>query len=158
MTGSGPGGTGQDWRAGFEQALNTLTQAYGQLDALSQRQQALIDAGEMDRMLALLTERRTLVEQIERAAPGFDRGRRAWEEHAGALSEGQNVELARRVSAIERMGAVIAERDRKAGEVLARERDRLTEEMAGLGRASSAVSAYRPGAGEPSPRFQDRKG
>lgn len=158
MTRHGPGGTGQEWRVGFEQTLDTLTQAYGQLDALSQRQQALIDAGDMDRMLALLAERRTLVEQIERAAPGFDRGRRAWEEHAGSLSEGQNVELARRVSAIERMGSDIADRDCKAGEVLARQRDHLAEEMAGLGRASSAISAYRPGVAQPAPRFQDRKG
>lgn len=158
MTGRNPGGTGNDWRAEFEQALNTLTAAYGQLDALSQRQQALIDAGDMDRMLALLTERRALVDQVERAAPGFDRGRRAWEQHADSLSEAQNAELGRRVSAVERMGSAIAERDRKAGEVLARQRDSLAEEMAGLGRASSAISAYRPNAAEVAPRFQDRKG
>ncbi|KAA0216653.1 MAG: hypothetical protein DYG94_08935 [Leptolyngbya sp. PLA3] len=142
----------------MEQALNALTQAYGQLDALSQRQQALIDAGDMDRVLALLGERRALVEQVERAAPGFDVGRRAWEENADTLSEAQNAELARRVSAIERMASDIAERDRRAGEVLVRQRDNLAQEMAGLGRVSSALSAYRPRTDSPAPRFQDRKG
>lgn len=158
MTGRDPGGTGQDWRDGFEQALNTLTQAYGQLDGLSQRQQALIDEGDMDRMLVLLAERRTLVEQIEGAAPGFDRGRRAWEANATMLTDAQNAELARRVGAIERMGSDIADRDRQAGQVLAQKRDLLAEEMSGLGRASSAISAYRPHTDAPSPRFQDRKG
>lgn len=158
MTEMMPGGTGSDGIERFERTLDALTRAYGQLDALSRRQRDLIDAGDMDRLLALLSERQTLVIEIERASPGFDLGRRLWEERAESLPLARANELRRRVRAIEQMAQDIAERDKQAALELGRLRDDLSGQMAGLGRANAAVSAYRPANESAGPRFQDRKG
>lgn len=158
MAAENPGGTGANWLERFGHALDVMTGAYGQLDALSQRQMALIESKDMDRLLALMSERQTLITALEEACPVFDQARRNWEERASTLAEAQNAELSRRVRAIERMAADIAERDKQAGRELDRLRDQLADEMAGLGRGSAAVNAYAPHRDATPPRFQDRKG
>lgn len=158
MTKGKPGGTGNDWLGRLEHTLDVMTGAYGQLDALSQRQQALIDAGEMDRLLALLTERQSLVIALEQAAPILDLGRKLWEEHANHLPEAKNTELTRRMRAVEKLACDIAERDRQSSRELDRLRDEVADQMTGLGRGNAAISAYGAKPKTASPRFQDREG
>ncbi|RMH14328.1 MAG: hypothetical protein D6695_01535 [Planctomycetota bacterium] len=159
MTGQTPGKTGSEWLEGFEQTLDTLTSTYGQLDALSRRQESLIETGEMEQLLSLLSERQGLIQQLEATVPAFDAGRKAWEQNVNSLTESKRCDVQRRVKAIEQMASEIAARDEAASKDLDRLRDELADQMAGLGRGSAAVSAYgQKDKQPPSPRFQDRRG
>lgn len=158
MTANTPGGAGNGWLERLEHVLDVMTGAYGQLDALSRRQRDLIDRGEFDRLLALLTERQSLVVALEEAAPVLDHSRKIWQERADCLSETKNAELSRRMQAIEKLALDIAERDRHSSQELDRLRDQVADELAGLERGNAAITAYGGKSKLVNPRFQDRKG
>jgi hypothetical protein len=158
MTDHDAGGSGT-WDEAFNASLDRMTAIYGQLDALSSQQDALIDLEDADRLLAVLAERQNLIVELESVIPSFDRDRRLWDERASTLSEVKRTGFARRLSTLEKLAQTIADRDARTAALLAARKDAIASEISGVGRGSAAVNAYRvSGQSQRGPTFQDRKG
>jgi hypothetical protein len=149
------GGSERGWRERFESLVERQAALYGALDALSQRQTELVDAGDAEGVLAILRQRQTIVEEIvsvaEEARPYRDR--LASEE----LEPEARERLSQRVGSIERLASEISDRDERDRRSLAASRERVAAELAEVGRGRRALNAYGAG-GQSGAKFQDREG
>lgn len=124
---------------------------------MSRRQGEELDAGRAEDAAVVVAERSRLVQRLGEAAhelgpdsAGFERSLAAVPEDLAARARSQAASIA----AI--LGEVLA-RDAEDRALLEAERDRLAEEMAGIGRGRTAIDAY-GAAGTPAPTMQDRRG
>jgi|GEM_PF-2661958 len=128
-----------------------------QVESLSIHQAALAaneDGGE--RLLALLAERQVLIEGLEALAGQAGPVRRELEPDLGLIDARRRDELIKREAVLAQTIGRVAKRDAEDAKTLATRRDRLADEIAGLGRTRRAVSAYGGESGDVPPAFQDR--
>lgn len=148
---------GEGWRGALDALISRQVDLYGELDALSGRQRALIDEGDADRLVGLLGERARIVEAIAAAAERLEPFTRVWAEVETALDETELRGVQRRLEAVAKLAETVARRDAEDGEAIKERRDELADRLAGLGRSRSAMSAY-AGPVRTGARFQDREG
>lgn len=126
------------------------------LQRLSRDQGALIDAGDAEALLRLLSERQTLVDEIvgigEELAPFTAR----IETVLGAMSAEARRDLATRLADVEAITADVAERDQRDRTALEARRNSLIDDLSSITRSRGAVAAY--DAPSAAPRFQDMEG
>lgn len=130
--------------------------ALGELDAISRRQRALIEAADGGGLLELLRGRAVLVERAEAGSVRLARLRE--ELGAATLARDTLAALAGRFLELESIAGRIAERDREDEAILKIQRDRVAAELAELAMGRRAVGAYGPSGAAQSPRYQDRNG
>lgn len=130
---------------------------FARLEMLCKRQAGLVRAEETDLLLALLSERRTIVENIAEASAALAPFRERWEGVLAALPEDERGEIQRRLRLIGETAARVARQDEADRLVMEQRRDAIAGEMAGISRGRGAMAAYGGGAGGPSPRYQDRE-
>lgn len=148
---------GSGWRARLDALLTRQTELYGELDALCDRQRGLIEAGDAERLMGVLSERARVVQALVESGQRFAPFGASWGLIEQALTERELRDATRRLDAVAALAASIAARDEADGASIRAKRDELADQLSGLGQTKRAVSAY--GAGEPEgPRFQDRKG
>jgi len=116
----------------------------GQLDALSQRQDALIESGDTERLLGLLGERGRLVDALAALSDGFEPYAACWTEMLSAAEEDVAAECRGELAALERLTGEITRRDEASAKSIRARRDRLADRLAGIGTGKAAVSAYAP--------------
>ena len=148
---------GPGWEDKLDAVLNRQLELYGELDALCDRQRGLIEAGDADRLMCVLSERSRVVEEITDVVDRFRPFAETWAEVRGALGEGALRDVQRRLDAVASLAASIAERDEEDTRAIAEKRDAFADELAGLGRKRQAARAY-GGSRSAGPRFQDREG
>jgi hypothetical protein len=126
------------------------------LDALSRRQGACIDADDDNGLLAVVGQRQEVVDLLTRLSLELAPYRTRWEAHLAAMAPDGREQVRRRVGVLSALAGAIAARDAVDRARLASRRDRLAEELTGLGMGREAMTAYRqrPAAG---PSFQDRE-
>lgn len=130
---------------------------FARLEMLCQRQAGLVRAEETDLLLALLAERRSIVENIAEASAALAPFRRRWDAVLAALPDEKRGEIQRRLRLISETAARIASQDEADRRVMEQRRDAIADEMAGLSRGRGAVAAYGGRVGDPTPRYQDRE-
>lgn len=137
--------------------LDEIERLCAELDEMSRRQSAELDEGRAEDAALIVAERSRLVSRLGEAAgelgPDAAAFERVLSEVPGEMAARAR-EQAASIAAI--VGQVLA-RDAEDRELLAAERDRLADEMAGIGRGRTALGAY--GASEkPGPTMHDRRG
>lgn len=120
------------------------------LDALGQRQAALIDHDDPAPLLALLAERDEVLRELAPVAERVAAQRESWP--AGPTPEASH--LRRLLAQCADLAAAIAARDRAHAEHLSRRRDAYAAELARLDTGRDAAAAYAPAS--TAPTFQDR--
>ena len=131
------------------------------LSALSRAQGELAAAGEVEGVVELLEERAPLVEAMQRRGGEFEPFAKNMGEMLRAVAPRYRELLVEKIARIEAMVAIINQQDDIDRVALERTRDRLAQEIAGVGRGKSALSAYgreRGDVSENSARYQDREG
>lgn len=115
---------------------------YRELAAYSERQQQLIDAGQTEELLAVLTQRQTLVDQLQacnrEVAPL--RGRMA--DLAAAGGPEVRATIRARVDEVQQLLEGIIGRDEADRERLETARNRVGQELQRVNRAPAAANAY----------------
>jgi hypothetical protein len=138
--------------------LDAQVALLGQLDALSQRQTALVDAPDVEPLLGVLGERDEVIDALTVAEREVRSLRGPWEAAHGSLSEQQRAEVPRRLEAVASLASQITARDSADQARLHARLSGVASEIAGVASSRRAVSAY-GGAGSPQgPKFQDRQG
>jgi len=153
------GASGDTWTERFEAIVERQFALYGALDALSQKQTELVDAGDAEGVLAILRQRQGIVEEIVDLAERARVYRDQLGSGAAGVAPGARERLTSRVGAIERLADEINARDERDRQSLAASRERIARELAEVGRGRRAVSAYGASdSGTAGARFQDREG
>ncbi len=153
----GSGSVETDWRGRFEALVERQCALYAALDALSQRQSELVEAGDAEGVLGVLHSRQSVLDELATVAEQQRPLRDRWASSLALIDVPSRERLAARVQAMERLAAEINERDERDRERLAEQRDGIASELASVGKTRRAVSAYgeSPAYGA---RFQDREG
>ncbi|MHC4217160.1 MAG: hypothetical protein ACYSU7_01770 [Planctomycetota bacterium] len=131
-------------------------QLVGELDRLADGQMALIDGGESDALLDLLTDRQRLVDEL---SAGQDRltGLSESLRETDTVTEGVRDRVAELVDDIADQLSRIVNRDEQDRVRLRTERDRTADEISGLHTAKQAQHAYVNHKARNN-RFADRRG
>ena len=129
----------------------------GELDALSQRQSTLVDSPEIEPLLAVLDERRQVIERIVQTSRLVDQLRERWEIVQTALPQGRRTEVERAHESLKELAAQVSRRDLRDHARLKKRMDAVSDELAGVATSRRAASAYGP-TGIAGPRFQDQQG
>lgn len=156
----GPGSGAEfpaDWADRLDRALDAVRGLYGQLDALSLRQTRLIQDDALDELLELLADRQRVIDDLNDAIRGVSPYAARWDELMPRLAEPKRTAVERSMEGIRRMAASVDRRDSADHAALRDRRKAIADELAGMGRARSAMQAYKDGSGH-TPRFQDREG
>lgn len=138
--------------------LESQTSLYGQLDALSDRQRAIIEEDDADRLLSVLGERQTIVDRIAMTNRDLEPVRSVWERILERVRSDWRADVAKRLDGLSVLAGRIARRDDEDRQKLAARRNAIAGELASMTTTKRAVSAY----GQASPdsraaRFQDRQ-
>lgn len=127
-----------------------------QVETLSVHQASLVTSDDGERLLALLGERQALIEGLEALAGQAGPVRRELEPGLGLVDPRRRDELVKREAVLAQTITRVSRRDAEHAKTLAGRRDKLADELAGLGRTRRAVQAYGGEAGDVPPAFQDR--
>ena len=127
----------------------------GELDALSQRQSALIDGEDMEPLLELLDERQRVIDRVMPVSRTLDELRWRWRTLRAALPESQRSQVQHAEDALLGLFTQVARRDERDQARLKSRLDSAGAQLAGLAASRRATGAY--GASPlTAPRFQDR--
>lgn len=147
------------WLPSLTTILDEQDASTSELEALSEKQAALIERAETDELLSLLGQRQRLLDAALTSAHRLEPFVEQWEDFMGALPEEQRTVCVARVRTIQDRIDRIGSRDERDRADLAKQRNELTTELAGVGRSRGAIAAYAsPNSRTTNPRFQDRNG
>lgn len=129
----------------------------GQLDALSLRQEDLIDDPDSKRLVSLMRDRQAVIDRFAEVSRRVGEVRPEIDAVVGTLMPASSdvVEIKHLLQAVGDLAAAIQDRDAKHQSRMEKRRDQLVSELAGIGNKSRAVSAY--GSRKAiAPRYQDQ--
>lgn len=139
-----------------ETLLTRQQELFGRLDALSQRQGALIQSDETDRLLRLLTERQDIIDEIAKTNSELEPYRGRWDAFLGELPAASRDRVKVRLDAVAHLAGTIAQRDEADRRELQSRRDAMVTELSKVATGRGAMAAYGPAAADGA-RFQDRE-
>jgi hypothetical protein len=130
------------WAPRLARVLDRLHEQFAALDALSAHQGPLVESDDPEPLLALLAERRSIIDQIERTNRDLEPLRPEWERGAGSLAAFLRDQIRVRIDRIGDLADAIARRDEADQARLACRRDATADRLIEIGRARGAVAAY----------------
>jgi hypothetical protein len=146
------------WVPRLQRMLDRQVALYTELDTLSRQQADLIDSGDTATLLAVLTSRQSLIDQITTANADLDPFVRSWPLLLAQITEAQRSDLEARFAGLDTLIGGIATRDDDDRRRLESRRKAASETISSANRARAAASAYAPAArGAAIPRYQDRE-
>jgi hypothetical protein len=152
-----PGEATGDKAASVETLLVRQEELFGRLDALSRKQSDLIQADETDRLLRLLTERQTVIDQIAETNAVLEPFRARWDAFLDELPEVHRQRVRTRLDAVAQLAGMIAQRDEHDRRELQARRDAMAQELTKVASGRGAVAAYGGATSGDGPRYQDRE-
>ena len=140
--------------------IELLTQQrdlYSQLKRLSGQQLRLIDAGDTEQLLGVLSQRQSLVDGLARINGELAPYREGWNAVSQGLPAGERDQVRGLLDAVEGMLGEIVELDEQARGRLQVAQRKVGDELSRTARAGVAMHSYRQ-AYRPDARFADQRG
>jgi hypothetical protein len=147
-----------DWPQPLIDLLERQRSLVDQLAGLAQSQAALIAERRTERLLELLEQRQSIIDDFTAAQGEMSAMTEHLDERIAGLGTPQRDRIRTLINAIgERLGEVM-QRDQEDQAHLRSERDQVHGELQGVGTARAARNAYGPAATPSINRFADRRG
>jgi len=143
--------------ARVERLLEEQSRLVDELDELGERQRSLIESGDAQGLLTLLGTRQELTDRIRALAQEMEPFRARWDELLASFSDERRERIRSGVAALAERIHASAVRDEQDRQRLERQRDVVSNELAGVSKARGAMAAY-ANTRHGSPRYQDREG
>ena len=131
---------------------------YTELRTLSDRQTAIIEQGETDALLGLLSQRQGLVDELGRVNGELSPYRTSWDAADEAIPQDSRDRVRGLLEEVEALLADILAQDDRAQQQLRAAQQRIGGELTNVSRAGSAIHAYRGAASSHEARFTDHRG
>lgn len=145
------------WVPRISRLLDRQLGLYARLDELSKSQTVHIENDETDELLAVLSRRQSVIEDITKVNEELGPFRDRWGVLSKSLDDRERGELRERLEALETLVDSISQRDEADRRTLESRRRRVGSEMESLTRGRGAVNAYQKDP-RSAPRYQDRQG
>lgn len=137
--------------------LRSQRDGYRQLVELGRQQAQLIDAGHPEQLLALLSQRQAMIDELTDLGDQISPFHRHWPEISAELDEPDTQQVRDLVDEVEKLLAAILEQDERDRARLASAHKQTGKQLNTTAAAPRALGAYKAAAA-PSPRFTDRQG
>lgn len=131
---------------------------YQQLRLLSDQQRPLVEQGAAESLLAVLSQRQKLIQELAGLNEELDPYRQRWAEFWASLESGERQRVGGLVSRTQEILAAIMERDEADRRQLQEAKGRVAGEMGRINQAGAAIHAYRGTPGPNAPRFTNHQG
>jgi chaperonin cofactor prefoldin len=139
--------------------LNEQRGLYQQLKALSDQQAGCIQDGSADQLLAVLSQRQSVIEALSRSNEQVAPYRQRWAVLADTAEPAQRQQVRDVLNHIEGLLNEIVEQDERDRVQLKGMRQQIAAQLDQVGKAGRAIKAYGPPKSGPSPAtFTDRQG
>ena len=119
---------------------------YRSLDGLSEKQRVIIAEGQAEQLLAVLSERQMIVDQLTQTNDAIAPLRGRMSEIAEAAPEGQRDRLRGLVGEVQGLLESIIQRDEADRQTLETSKAKVGQELAKVNTAPAAINAYRANA------------
>lgn len=152
-------GPPEAWKPALASLLEEKTTLCRRLDALSRSQRDLIERGETDALLALLTDRQDLIGRLRALQESLQPFRARWEGLMAALPADEAAAFQRSIERLAEMVRAILDRDDADRAALDERRKEVLSTMTRVGAGRSALAAYSPQRADGSaPVYHDGEG
>jgi hypothetical protein len=141
------------WARTLAGVLDRLHERFSVMRALCDRQRALVGSDDPEGLVALMSERQPVIDEIQRIDRELEPLRPQWVAGAPALPVDFRERLARRIEEIGELSAAVAQCDEADRAAMAQRRDEVAERLVEIGRGRGALAAY--GRTQTGPSFQD---
>jgi flagellar biosynthesis/type III secretory pathway chaperone len=148
-------GEPMDWAPRLAAILDEQLRVCADLQELSRQQGDRIREGDTGSLMRVLGERQGLVNRLTGLNVEMEPYRREWEWCMSRLDEAQRGAMEHAVRELGQLIELISASDDADRRELEQQRSAVSQELAGLGRARVAVSAYGGRPGTQGPMFQD---
>lgn len=140
--------------------LTAQRELYQQLKTLSDQQNTLIETGETEQLLSVLSQRQVLVDQLGQLNSEIAPIRQRWPVLSESLSSRQRDHVNDLLEQVESLLQSIIEQDDRDRQNLQAAKQQVVSEVKQVNHAGRAVNAYRaaPQASPSAARFTDRQG
>ena len=147
-----------DWSEPLIDVLERQRSLVDRLADLAQSQAALIAARRTERLLELLEQRQSIIDEFTAAQNEMTVMTERLDERIAGLGAPQRDRVRTLINAISTRLGEIMHRDQEDQAHLRSERDQVHGELQGVGAARAARNAYAPASASAVNRFADRKG
>ena len=149
---------GTPWVEELMRELDRQGVLLSRLEAMSRDQRALIDQDDVEPLLAVLSDRQRVIEEVTRGVRASEGLRQRWEAERSSLPEVVRAGVQRRLDELSAAVAAIAARDEQDEALMRSRRDRVGDELRQVERSRRAMGAYADAkATGATARFQDRR-
>ncbi len=145
------------WLGRLTRLMDDQQQLLQRLDAIGEKQSALIEAVDTQGLLTLLGERQVLIEKVLEIQEELDPFRQRWDELNQSLKADQQEAVAKQIDDLGELMKRVCQRDEHDSMLLSKQRDHLADQLTGVSRGRSALSAYHNPDKHNIPRYQDRE-
>jgi len=147
------------WRGALTQLIEEKTLLCRRLDALSKGQRDLIDRGDTDALLTLLSERQDLIGRLRAVQEEMTPFRERWDDLMQRIPPAEAQSLKSSIDKLTVMVRDILERDDADRAALDRKRSEVLQTMTRVGVGQNAMAAYAPrNAQSRAPMYHDGEG
>ncbi|MFP4144968.1 MAG: flagellar export chaperone FlgN [Phycisphaeraceae bacterium] len=158
MTDTSPANQPLPDAAGLIDKLSRQRDLYLQLKQLSDQQAGLIEEGQTEQLLSVLSQRQSLVDQLGGLTRQLAPLREAWPKLAGTLADDQRDRINGLLGEVELLLESIVQQDDRDRAKLSAAKQQVSSQLSQVSSAGQAVSAYQAAPKQQAPRFTDRQG
>ncbi|MEM9167005.1 MAG: flagellar export chaperone FlgN [Planctomycetota bacterium] len=135
--------------------IQTQAGLYQELEALSERQHAYVQANQTDAVITVLGQRQAVIDRISAVSADLAPFQAGWDRHIEGMPESVRSSVRASLSQVQASLRRISERDEQDKAVMEARRRTVGDQLSDLRRSDQAVQAY-VGKSAKGPRFQDR--
>lgn len=155
MTGIHP----SQWASGLVEVLDRQQELYRQLEDLAGEQGRLVQSGDSELLLALLSRRQALIDRLTEVGRELEPYKQQWPEAWGQLERGDRDRIGKLVRHVQDALDRIMRQDERDRDALTQQRQQAQQSLQRMHRGSSMHRAYQQSSGTPAtPRYADQKG
>ena len=145
-------------QADFIELLSRQRDLYGELARLTDEQHQLIVAGEVERMVAILNQRRVIIDRLNATNTRLTPLRERWDQMLPSVPSAQRDQVRAILSQVQAFVTTIMAQDEDGRRLLQTSRDDKAKQLKHTTQSNRAMRAYTPQAPAIQPRFTDSQG
>jgi flagellar biosynthesis/type III secretory pathway chaperone len=146
------------WAGPLIEILDRQCRLYKQLQGLGAEQKQLVQSGDPERLLGLMSQRQRLIDELTQVSGELEPYRAKWDEHWAALDGESRARVGDLVRQVQDRLEQIMKQDEEDRATLAARRTQTAGDLQRMRQGASVNRAYAPKVGAPVSRYADRQG
>ncbi len=146
------------WASGLVEVLDQQHELYRQLESLSAEQGRLVQSGDTEPLLALLSRRQALIDQLAQVSQRLEPYKQQWPQAWSQLEPGDRDRIGGLVRRVQEVLDRIMQQDEQDRVALSQQRQQAQQSLQRMNRGATMHRAYKQSTASPAPRYADQQG